>query len=81
MKVKKPSKKMIVALAIVIAGISIASYFGVTNAAGSDLPETILREYPVPAAILPPASADRAYYTTAPRLRISVKSSPSAKPW
>ena len=47
MKVKKPSKKMIVALAIVIAGISIASYFGVTNAAGSDLPETILREYPV----------------------------------
>ena len=38
---------MIVALAIVIAGISIASYFGVTNAAGSDLPETILREYPV----------------------------------
>ena len=27
MKVKKPSKKMIAALAVVIAGISIASYF------------------------------------------------------
>lgn len=38
MKVKKPSKKMIAALAVVIAGISIASYFGVTNAAGSDTP-------------------------------------------
>ncbi|MEA5003168.1 MAG: efflux RND transporter periplasmic adaptor subunit [Christensenella sp.] len=47
MKLKKPSKKMIIALAVVIAGIGIASYFGVTNAAGSELPETIQREYPV----------------------------------
>ena len=47
MKVKKPSKKMIAALAVVIAGISIASYFGVTNAAGSDTPGAIQREYPV----------------------------------
>ncbi|WP_066649138.1 HlyD family efflux transporter periplasmic adaptor subunit [Christensenella timonensis] len=47
MKVKKPSKKMIVALVVVIAGIGIASYFGVSSAAGSDLPETIQREYPV----------------------------------
>ena len=46
MKVKKPSKKMIAALAVVIAGISIASYFGVTNAAGSDTPGAIQREYP-----------------------------------
>lgn len=47
MKGKKLSKKIIVALAVAIAGVSIASYFGITNAAGSDLPETIQREYPV----------------------------------
>ncbi|MBC5647926.1 efflux RND transporter periplasmic adaptor subunit [Christensenella tenuis] len=47
MKGKKPSKKMIVALAVIITVVSIASYFGVTSAAGSDLPETIQREYPV----------------------------------
>ncbi len=47
MKGKKPSKKLIVALAVAIAGIGIASYFGVSSAAGSDVPQAILREYPV----------------------------------
>lgn len=47
MKLKKISKKMIIVLAVVVAGVGIASYFGVANAAKSDAPETIRREYPV----------------------------------
>ncbi len=47
MKGKKISKKAIIALVVVAAVAVTAGYFGVTNAAGGELPETILREYPV----------------------------------